>query len=159
MTTTTFLTAYLLAVLWAVGRATLLYAVGAGLVAGTASRGGRWAGRLARGHVASGAQRVRERGALGVARNYLVPGLCEATQVMAGMSRMPVRSFAAGFLLAALPWAVVDATLGSALVAALTSPWGVALLTLLAGAAGWRHRARRFGRVRRIAPAAVSMPA
>lgn len=142
MTTTTFLLAYGVALLWAVGRAVVLYAAGLALVAGAATRFGRLAHRLTRGHVEHGAERVRQRGALGVARNYLVPGLCEATQLMAGMSRMPLRSFVGGFLLAAIPWAVIDATVGSSILAAVTSGWGVLALAAVAVALIWHHRDR-----------------
>ena len=78
---------------------------------------------------------------------YLVPGVCETIQVMAGAARMPVRVFAAGLLLAAVPWAVVDATIGSAMLAAVTSGWGAAVLVpvLLAVMVGIVHRRQRSG--------------
>lgn len=145
MTTTTFLVAYGLALVWATSRAVVLYAAGLALVAGTTTRFGRLAHRLTRGHAERGAERVRDRGALGIARAYLVPGLCEATQLMAGMSRMPVRSFVGGFLLAAIPWAVIDATIGSTLLAAMASGWGLLVLAVVAAVLLWRHRAHLPG--------------
>ena len=140
MTTTTFLMAYGLALLWASGRAVVLYAAGLALVAGTTTRFGRVVARLSRGHAERGAERVRERGALGVARAYLVPGMCEATQLMAGMSRMPLRTFIGGFLLAAIPWAVVDATIGSSILAAITSGWGALALAVGVSVVGYVKR-------------------
>lgn len=140
---TSFLVAYGVALLWAAGRAIVLYAAGAALVAGATSRFGRLASRLTRGKVERGAERIGERGALGVAKGYLVPGVCEATQVMAGMARMPVATFAKGLLLAAVPWAVIDATIGSSIVASLSS--GTGLLLVLVAAGGllvWSQRDR-----------------
>lgn len=141
----TFLTAYAVAVVWAVGRATVLYAAGLGLSRSVTGRWGRVAGRLLSRHATTGSARVLAGGALGLSKAYLVPGLAETAQLLAGFGRMPLRTYAAGLTLAALPWAVVDATIGSALVAAFTSGWGVAVVGAVAAYLIWRHRDRLMG--------------
>ena len=142
----TFLTAYAVAVVWAMGRATVLYAAGLGLSRSVTGGWGRVAGRLLSRHATTGSARVLAGGALGLSKAYLVPGLAETAQLLAGFGRMPLRTYAAGLTLAALPWAVVDATIGSALVAALTSGWGVAVVGAVAAYLIWRHRDRLMGR-------------
>lgn len=86
-------------------------------------------------------------GALGTdPRPTSCPVWPETAQLLAGFGRMPLRTYAAGLTLAALPWAVVDATIGSALVAAFTSGWGAAVVGAVAAYLIWRHRDRLMGR-------------
>jgi membrane protein DedA with SNARE-associated domain len=142
---TTFLTASGLALVWAGARATALYAAGLGLSRGVTGRWGRVADKVLGGRVTTGSARVVAGGALGLSKAYLVPGLSETAQVLAGVGRMPLRTYAAGLTLAALPWAAVDATIGSALVTAVTSGWGLAVVAGVSALLLWRHRGLLVG--------------
>lgn len=149
---------YAVMLAYAVVRGSFFYAVGA-CTRVPNPRVQAFASRLVRGPVATAVARVDASGARAVTATYWVPGLAAATQIVAGMAGMDRRRYAAGFLLAACPWAVLEASVGSAVVGVLTSPYAVSLAVAAVAALVWRRRRSFVGRIVRQPGSFVTIPA
>lgn len=115
--------------------------------------GGRidqYAQRASRGYLAQAERTVEERGPKAVVLGYPFVGVSAATQIIAGGLRMQLVPFYVALAVVALPWAILQATVGVAVLSAFMAgyaPWvlGVAAVSALAWLIG---RSRRQGRVR-----------